>query len=95
MQRPSVGFGKWSLYTSSQVEPRLRNSQEVFLFLITGGFARKINTRPRRRATGWLFLAGYLAVGSVPRLLLAYSLMKLRTSNHASDWVLIQSVAEE
>ena len=31
----------------------------------------------------------------MPRLSLAYSLMKLRTSNHASDWVLIQSVAEE
>ena len=38
MQRPSVGFGNWSLNTINQAEPCLGHSQEVLLVLIVGGF---------------------------------------------------------
>jgi hypothetical protein len=47
MQRRSVRFGNRPLNTISQAEPRLSHSQEVLLVLITWGFVRKINTRPR------------------------------------------------
>jgi hypothetical protein len=41
------------------------------------------------------FLAGLFSCKASTRYLLAYSPPTFRTSNHASDWVLIQSVAEE